>query len=295
MGVPSFVIGSLRISSQDHPPQFVGAPDPDPGLKVEYASGTLRRATPEIVPGSSAMAIEVYTSPNQSWCVTTYVPDERETQILGGTEAHSAAGNTLARTLRTYAEREGLVWLIRFEGELRYPRANGTTGIFYPDVMLIPDLRLGPEEPYDVVSVGRSPALVVEITSKKTAQKDIGPKLAAYAELGVTEYVTFDPRRGKKLALHGYRLVGRHYNEIVPAPGTGLWLETAQLWMRAEPAKSPFDGPLLRLTSRAGQPLLHPEEEAEQRDALEQAYAASLAEIARLRRRVGDSAPEPSA
>jgi Uma2 family endonuclease len=257
--------------------------------------GTLRGVTPEIVPGSSAMASEVPSSLHQSWHVTTYVPNERETQILGGTEAHSAAGNTLARTLRTYAERRGLVWLIRFEGELRYLRANGTTGIFYPDVMLIPDLRLGPEEPYDVVSGGRPPALVVEITSKKTAQKDIGPKLAAYAELGVTEYVTFDPRREKKSALHGYRLVGREYNEIAPAPGTGLWLETARLWMRAEPAKSPFDGPLLRLTTPTRHPLLHPEEEAEQRDALEQAYAASLAEIARLRRQVDDSASEPSA
>jgi Uma2 family endonuclease len=241
------------------------------------------------------MAIEVHAPPRQSWCVTTYLPDERETQILGGTEAHSAAGNTLTRTLRTYAEREGLIWLIRFEGELRYPRANGTTGIFYPDVMLTPNLRLGPEEPYDVASIGQPPALVVEITSKKTAQKDIGPKLAAYAELGVTEYVTFDPRRRKKLALHGYRLAGRQYNEIAPSPGTGLWLETARLWMRAEPARSPFDGPLLRLTTGAGQPLLHPEEEAEQRAALEQAYAASLAEIARLRRQLDNPASDPSA
>ncbi len=248
------------------------------------------------------MAIDVRTSPSQLWCVTTYLPNERETQILGGTEAHSAAGNTLARTLRAYAEHEGLVWLVRFEGELRYPRADGTTGIFYPDVMLIPDLRLGPEESYDVPAVGRPPALVVEITSKKTAHKDVGPKLAAYAELGVTEYVTFDPRRGKKLALHGYRLSGRQYGEIPPTPEHGVWLETARLWLRAEPAKSPFDGPLLRLTTRAGRFLLHPDEEAEQRDALEeerntleQAYAASLAEIAQLRRQLGESASDPSA
>ncbi|HEY8283244.1 MAG TPA: Uma2 family endonuclease [Chloroflexota bacterium] len=246
------------------------------------------------------MVSEQHTANSQPWCVTTYLPNEREGQILGGTEAHSAVGNTLARTLRTHSERQGLVWLIRFEGELRYPRADGTTGVFYPDVQLIPGVRLGPYEGYDVRAIGRPPALVVEITSKKTARKDVGPKLAAYAELGVLEYVTFDPRPRKKLELHGYRLVGRRYIEIPPAPDGAVWLETARLWMRAEPAAGPFESPLLRLIRRDGSLLLHPEEEAAARYAAEEARIAAererdayQAEIDRLRRLLSDRESSP--
>ncbi|HVA92633.1 MAG TPA: Uma2 family endonuclease [Chloroflexota bacterium] len=259
------------------------------------------------------MAIEVHATTLQPWCVTTYLPNERETQILGGTESHSDAGNTLARTLRRHSARLRLGWAIRFEGELRYPRADGTTGVFYPDVLLALGLQLGPEDHFDIQERGGPPALVVEITSKKTARKDVGPKRAAYAEMGVLEYVTFDPRTGKNLELHGYRLVGRRYVEIPPSPDGGLWLETARLWFRAEPAQRPFGGPLLRLSTRDGQPLLHPQEESEAldaaeealdaaeqardtaeqaRDAAEEAHAASLTEIARLRRLLSDRDPE---
>ena len=68
-------------------------------------------------------------------------------------------------------------------------------------------------------------------------------------------------------------------------------METARLWVRAEPARGAFEPPLLRLATREGRKIHHPEEEAEQRDALEQAYAAGLAEIARLRRQLSESTP----
>ncbi|MGH2346878.1 MAG: hypothetical protein ACRDG4_16760, partial [Chloroflexota bacterium] len=100
------------------------------------------------------MAIDLLATVPRPWTVTTFVPNERERHILGGNQAHSIAGFDLAQTLRTRARRLGMVWLVRSETELRYPRADGTTGSFYPDVLLAPDVDLDDREPYDVQAVG---------------------------------------------------------------------------------------------------------------------------------------------
>ncbi len=237
------------------------------------------------------MAIE--TLDQRPWRVSTYMPNERETQILGGTQAHASAGINLFQTLRTYAVRLRVVWLVRLETELMYPRVDGTTGVFYPDILMAPDVEIDDEQPYDVGLVERPPALVVEIASNKTARRDVGPKRQAYAEMGVEEYVTFDPRRGKKLALHGYRLSGPgRYREILPAPEGGLWLNSLGLRIQAEGPTKPFRGPLLRLVTRDGKPLLHWDEEAKVRRAAEQACQATHAEIGRIRALLGESASE---
>jgi Uma2 family endonuclease len=214
------------------------------------------------------MAIEILD--RAPWRVSTYVPNERETQILGGNQAHASAGYNLAQTLLTHAKRLGVVWLVRFEADFYYPRVNGPTGVFYPDVFMAPDVEIDDQKPYDVSLVGRPPALVVEITSKKTVGKDVGLKLQAYAEMGVEEYVTFDPRPRKKLATHGYRLLSQgRYQEIPLAPEGGFWLTTVGLRIQAEAPTRPFRGPLLRLTTRDGNQLLHLYEEAEARDEAE--------------------------
>jgi len=257
------------------------------------------------------MAMKIPATTLQPWCVDIYLPNETETQVLGGNEAHSAAGYNLSQTLRTYSGREGKIWLVRFESELRYPRTVGKAGVFFPDVLMAPDVRLDPTVPYDVRAVGRPPALVVEILSNKTASKDVGLKLDAYAQMGVEEYVTFDPRPRKGRELRGYRLSGRRYVAMPPASEGGVWLNSVGLRIEAEAPLRPFGGPLLRLTTGEGRRLAHIDEEAEARDAAEaarnaaeearnaehaartaaerdrdaaqQAYAAGQAEIARLR------------
>jgi Uma2 family endonuclease len=233
------------------------------------------------------MAMKIPASTPQPWCVNVYLPDETETQILGGNDAHSAAGYNLNQTLRTYSERVGKIWLVRFESELRYPRTVGKTGVFFPDLLMTPDVRLDPEAPYDVRKVGRPPALVVEILSNKTASKDVGLKLEAYAEMGVEEYVTFDPRPRRGRELRGYRLDGRRYVAMPPASEGGVWLNTIGLRMEAEAPLRPFGGPLLRLSTPEGQRLLHMDEEAEARDAAEEAH-----EVAERLRRSAERAME---
>jgi Uma2 family endonuclease len=233
------------------------------------------------------MAMKIPAPTLQPWCVDVYLPNETETQILGGNDAHSAAGYNLNQTLRTYSERVGKVWLVRFESELRYPRMVGKTGVFFPDLLMAPNVRLDPTAPYDVRTVGKPPALVVEILSNKTASKDVGLKLDAYAEMGVEEYVTFDPRPRRRRELRGYRLDGRHYVAMPPASEGGVWLNTIGLRIEAEAPLRPFGGPLLRLSTPEGRRLLHMDEEAEARDAAEEARERAEGERAvaeRLRR-----------
>jgi len=234
------------------------------------------------------MMIEIRTEIPRPWCVATYVPNERETQILGGTQAHYTVGMDLAQTFMTHAERLGVVWLVRADTDLLYPRVDGSTGVFFPDVFVIPGVEIDDHDPYDVRKVGRPPTLVIEILSQRTARKDVGLKLQAYAEMGVEEYITFDPRPRKKMALHGYRLVAQgQYGEITPAAEGGIWLTSVGLRIAAEAPRNPLRGPRLRLFTAGGTPLLHAEEEAEAHDVAEAAWHAE-----RVAREVAEHARE---
>ena len=216
------------------------------------------------------MAVNISATVPPPGTVTTYLPNERETQILGGTQTHHSVGENLAKGFRTRAWQLGVLWLVRSETDLHYPRADGSTGVFYPDVFVTAGVALHDSIAYNIRSVGKPPMLVVEVISNKTAKKDIGPKRAAYAELGVAEYVTFDPRPRRQLELHGYQLESPGvYHEIAPEAEGGLWLATVGLRVMAEPSDNPFRGPLLRLMTREGERLLQIDEETEARRAAE--------------------------
>lgn len=82
--------------------------------------------------------------------------------------------------------------------------------------------------------------------------------------MAVQEYLTFDPRPRKKLALHGYRLarVGQ-YEEIAPDHEGGVRLERVGLRVAAQPAdRAAGHGPLLRWYRPDGTPVPHLWEEA---------------------------------
>jgi hypothetical protein len=81
---------------------------------------------------------------------------------------------------------------------------------------------------------GRTPNLVIEVTSRSTQTEDTKDKLALYRDvLGVREYFLFDPY-GEYLRprLSGYRLSGKEYQPIelldgrLPSEVAGLHLET---------------------------------------------------------------------
>ena len=138
------------------------------------------------------------TRATRSWgTVQVWLPDEWATDILGGTLDHATATYEGYSDLDTHQSRAGLAWLVRPETELLYPRVDGSDGSFYPDIIVAHDVRISPTEPYWVETVGKVPELIIEVLSPKTDKKDLDEeegKALAYAQLGVGEYVTFDPR-----------------------------------------------------------------------------------------------------
>ncbi len=119
---------------------------------------------------------------------------------------------------------------------------------------------------------GRTPDVVIEITSKKTRKDDRERKPAIYAALGVREYFIFDPH-GEYLEppLQGYRLVQGVYEPIATDP---LRSEVLNLELRQE------DGMLRLYHPQTGERLPTSDEEAQARRAAE---AARLAEEAARR------------
>ncbi len=84
-----------------------------------------------------------------------------------------------------------------------------------PDVMVIFDVEPGGRDSYKIWEEGSVPAVIFEMTSKDTRQKDEISKYDLYEAMGVTEYWQFDPK-GEWIAggLRGYRLEDDTYKSI---------------------------------------------------------------------------------
>ncbi|UFP93451.1 Uma2 family endonuclease [Gloeobacter morelensis] len=85
-----------------------------------------------------------------------------------------------------------------------------------PDVMVIFEVAPGGRDSFKIWEEGQVPAVVFEITSKKTQDKDLETKRDLYESLGVREYWLFDPK-GEWIdeKLLGYRLA-RIETEVEP-------------------------------------------------------------------------------
>jgi Uma2 family endonuclease len=120
----------------------------------------------------------------------------------------------------------------------------------------------------------KTPDLVIEVSSRKTARKDTREKFELYQDiLRVPEYFLFDPlREYLKPALRGYRLGQRGYEAIEPIEGR-LPSQTAGLHLEA-------DGERLRLYDPTRREYLMSAAEA-RRDGERQAVALLTAEAER--------------
>ena len=116
----------------------------------------------------------------------------------------------------------------------------------------------------------KTPALIFEITSKKTADEDQDLKPRLYERLGVTELVLFDPY-GEYLEprLQGHRLARGRYRPIEPNRDGSLDLRTIGVTVQPE-------GERLRLADTAsGEKLLWSDEIEEARQTAEKARQAA--------------------
>jgi Uma2 family endonuclease len=100
---------------------------------------------------------------------------------------HANLTNFLDRILAAYIEKHRLGRLYREVVAVRL----GSRNVFLPDLAFIPAAKLAdlPDS-----HIPFAPALVVEVLSPRTADRDVGPKFAAYEEHGVDEYWVLDPQ-----------------------------------------------------------------------------------------------------
>jgi Uma2 family endonuclease len=121
-----------------------------------------------------------------------------------------------------------------------------------PDVFMVRGVpKLPPRDNYLVWAEGKSPDMVIEITSKTTRREDENKKRVLYRDvLKVPEYFQFDPTQDYlKPPFQGHRLVGGEYLPIEPVADR---LPSAVLGLHLE-----RDGTDLRLFDPAiGQRLL---------------------------------------
>jgi Uma2 family endonuclease len=97
-----------------------------------------------------------------------------------------------------------------------------------PDVMVIFDVEPGGRDNYKIWEEGQVPAVIFEMTSKKTQDQDKSFKKTLYASLEVKEYWLFDPKgEWIKEQLEGYRLRGETYEPITDSRSEPLQLRLA--------------------------------------------------------------------
>jgi Uma2 family endonuclease len=167
-----------------------------------------------------------------------------------------------------------------------YYRQGDPRAVVAPDVFLVRGVPKRKRRIYKLWEEGRSPVLVIEVTSDSTRKDDLVRKKGCYEWLGVEEYFLHDPL-GEYLdpRLQGHRLAEGRYRPIPPDPDGSLTSRTTGLILKA-------DGALLRLIdAETGEVLPQVDEQAERLRLAEEraereaaARRAAEEELARLRR-----------
>ena len=226
--------------------------------------------------GGRGMAIEQRAAASAPWRVRIWIPDETETNKVPGSLDHNSVGPVARDDLLLHARRNGLTWLIWEDTQLGYRHESGVRKSLYPDIMVAREVQLPGDASYEIEAVGKAPELVIEILSDATSGNDKESKMTAYAQMGVSEYVLFDPRPRDRPLLGGYQLAGwGRYEPIRTAWGGGIWLGSLGLRVVPEPADEEAGrGPLLRFFGTDGVPLPHLFEEAAAKWQLERAWVA---------------------
>jgi Uma2 family endonuclease len=190
----------------------------------------------------------------------------------------------------TDVHRNWMIWIIEilqffFRGMQVY--VSGNLLIYYhrgdpkkrvaPDVFVVKACEQRLRRVFKIWEEGKAPSFAVEVTSKKTRRQDLGPKKELYAQLGVAEYLLFDPL-GEWLepALQGFRLVEGIYLPWEPDENGSLVSEQLGIGFRLE------GGQLVLFNTATGERLKRDTERAEDAEArvawLEQQLARLRAE-----------------
>lgn len=117
---------------------------------------------------------------------------------------------------------------------LYYEEGNPRAAVA-PDVFVVLGVPAGRRRIYKLWAEGVTPAMVIEVTSRKTKSEDLRKKRDLYAQLGVTEYFLYDPEAEYLTPpLQGHRLTGGTYTPLVAAENGALRCDTLGLSLRLE-------------------------------------------------------------
>ncbi|MEM8807332.1 MAG: Uma2 family endonuclease [Cyanobacteria bacterium P01_G01_bin.38] len=152
-----------------------------------------------------------------------------------------------------------------------------------PDVMVIFDVEPGGRDSYKIWEEGSVPAVIFEMTSKGTRQKDEISKYDLYESMGVLEYWQFDPK-GEWITdqLRGYRLEDDRYKPIPDSISQVLGLRLAVAGTLIEFYELETDTKLLipdELKERADQEAQRADQEAQRADQAEAKLKALKAKL----------------
>ncbi len=216
------------------------------------------------------------------------IPDDTE-ESLRGSAIHQGAIVTAFDGLRICATRRDLPWFVGNQQTLLIPREDRRLPRrIAPDVFVYPTLAIS--NPTSIAITGHGPpTLAIEIASPGTAlTNDINifnptAKPRLYEQIGVAEYLAFDPTR----EIFGQPIWGQHTG---PA-GMGPWLpEEDGRWHSALGVSFKPEGHLLRVYDHAGQLVSLSVEfdamltaERQKKDEQAQRIAALEAELRQLR------------
>ena len=209
----------------------------------------------------------------------------------------SDAASALYQSLRTELRARGSPLFVAMMLPIWFtPIPGGRRRQLSPDLLVAP-VPQHDRTSYDLTQEGVPPALVLEIVSPESRERDFGVKPAWYAAMGVSEYALFVPLLpdGRVLVspqLQGYRLSskGEEYEEWEADEEGRLWSAVLELWLvvrEGELRLQRGDGSLVPTPEEAERAR---EEEARAREqearARQEAEARAMrleAELARLR------------
>jgi len=241
------------------------------------------------------------------WLLLTTPDDTEEAPWMVNPGFQSRIVALLVSILRRYARRQPQPWYIEPELKVVMPRQ-----IIRLDLDLGPDLLLAQTEDvtrdsWDLEKEGGPPFLVIEVVTKDSRKRDLEAKPRLYEQMGVQEYLIFDPRRARGARLSGYRRndQGRWLPWLPDQPGQlhsaalgGLWFfeESGEPhnWLRVrdgwgnrllsdEEAAQAAEERAESEAARAEREAARAEREATARALAEERAAAALAELERLR------------
>jgi len=189
---------------------------------------------------------------------------ESDGQPMAETDVHRDEMTDIINTLKQFFQDQPEVYV---SGNLfLYYEEGKPAACVAPDVFVVKGVPKGRRRSYKLWEEGRAPAMVIEITSRKTRHEDQQDKRTVYAMLKVKvrEYFLYDPlAEYLRPPLQGYRLERGAYVPILPH-------EDGSLPSQEVGVRLTIIDHRLRLIDARGEILLTPDEEAAARRVAEE-------------------------